>query len=172
MAGMLSGALGGMAAGINEVAKMSLEDMAAKRRDEAKARREAAGLKARKDIADKDRASREKIAGDKAKSQKDKDQYYTTTEKDELGGSKQSRHKLNPDGTSARVVEQSELDAFDDKDKNTMRSFYDTIRSQDEKAGRKFDEDRAYRIFSEKAPKLAERADKRIFRDVNKQEVR
>lgn len=166
MSGMLSGALGGLAAGVNEVAKMSWQDMAAKRKQESADRRAKAGLDAKAAEGEKDRKSRERIAANKAKASKDKDSYYTTTTKDELGGSTQQRHKINPDGSSSRLVEQSELDAFDDKDKNAMRGIYNSIRKQDESAGREFDEDRAYRIFSEKAPKLAEKADKRIFRNI------
>lgn len=120
--GMLSGAIEGMAKGVDEVAKMSWEDMAAKRRDESKARREAAGLKARKDIADADRASREKIAEGKAKADKDNADTYTTTTTNEDLSKTQNRYK-----NGKRVVPSDEKDRYNLKQRKSFKAALDRV---------------------------------------------
>jgi hypothetical protein len=103
MAGLLSGLIGGAAAGTNEVLKMGLAEMAARRKEESANRR-----------AKLDRASKEGIARRAAGAKKDKPVYKT----DEIWNDEtDSYDKIIvevKDGVKHTIYSQTDLDRFGD----------------------------------------------------------
>lgn len=127
---LLAGALAGGADAVSDISENTLKEMAAARIQAAKDRTAAAGLKARADEGDKDRASREKIAADNAAAKKDKDSYYNVHKEDKHGNKSTESWKRNKGGTSSRTIPDSEKQAYSPKQRRNFEAAYDRVPSE------------------------------------------